>query len=87
MIKELKYLFFIITTFFFLFLSIKYYFSNENIKHSYRSISNHEKSTEIQNNNLIFLKNNTDNIIIFIEDKNKKKIKKYSFWDLLYNDK
>tara|TARA_B100000427_G_C15403621_1_gene548817 strand:+ start:216 stop:476 length:261 start_codon:yes stop_codon:yes gene_type:complete len=86
MIKELKYLFFILSIFFFLFFTIKYYFSNNNYKYSYREISIIDKKIELRKNNIIFLKNNTDNIIEFIENRNKKEIKKYSFWDLLYND-
>ena len=36
-------------------------------------------------NNLFILKNDTDNIIEYVEYKNKN-TKKYSFWELLYND-
>ena len=39
MIKELKYLFFILTIFVFIFLTLKYYFSDNNKKNSYRSLS------------------------------------------------
>tara|TARA_B100000282_G_scaffold145475_1_gene104564 strand:- start:734 stop:889 length:156 start_codon:yes stop_codon:yes gene_type:complete len=39
MIKELKYLFYLIIIFFFFFFTARYYFSDENIKKSYRSIS------------------------------------------------
>ena len=35
---------------------------------------------------LIFLKNNTENIIEFVEYKNNKKAKKFSFWELIYNN-
>ena len=86
MIKELKYLFFLIVIFLFLFFSLRYYFSDHNNKNSYRSLSNVDKSIEKTKNNLTFLKNNTDYIIEFVEYKNTKKIKKYSFWKLLYND-
>ena len=86
MIKELKYLFFLIVIFLFLFFSLRYYFSDQNNKNSYRSLSNVDKSIEKTKNNLTFLKNNTDNIIEFVEYKNTKKTKKYSFWKLLYND-
>ena len=86
MIKELKYLFYIIVIFFFTFFIARYYFSDENYKNSYRSTSLlHEKIKEAENN-LILLKNNTENIIEFVEYKNNKKTKKYSFWKLLYND-
>ena len=69
MIKELKYLFYIIVIFFFIFFTARYYFSDENYKKSYRSISLLDEK-----------------IIEFVENKNNKKIKKYSFWKLLYND-
>ena len=86
MIKELKYIFFLIVIFLFLFFSLRYYFSDQNNKNSYRSLSNVDKSIEKTKNNLTFLKNNTDNIIEFVEYKKNKKTKKYSFWKLLYND-
>ena len=86
MIKELKYFFFLIVIFLFLFFSLRYYFSDHNNKNSYRSFSNVDKSIEKTKNNLTFLKNNTDNIIEFVEYKKNKKTKKYSFWKLLYND-
>ena len=40
MLKEIKYLFFIVIITLFLFFTGKYYFSNENIKNSYRSYKN-----------------------------------------------
>jgi len=86
MIKELKYLFFLIVIFLFLFFSLRYYFSDQNNKNSYRSLFNIDKRIEKTKNNLTFLKNNTDNIIEFVEYKKNKKTKKYSFWKLLYND-
>ena len=42
MLKELKYLLFLIVIVLFFFLSFKYYFSNENKKNSYRSLKNIE---------------------------------------------
>ena len=86
MIKELKYFFFLIVKILFLFFTLRYYFSDHNNKNSYRSLSNVDKSIEKTKNNLTFLKNNTDNIIEYVEYKKNKKTKKYSFWKLLYND-
>ena len=85
MIRELKYLFYLIVIFFFIFFILRFYFSDENKKKTYRSLS--EIDIKIQNldKDLILLKNNTENIIVHVE-KNNKKIKKYSFWELLYND-
>ena len=54
MIKELKYLFFLIIIFFFIFFTARYYFSDENIKKSYRSLSSIDEKInnkyEIQRN-------------------------------------
>ena len=86
MIKELKYLFFTIVIFFFIFFVVRFYFSNENYKNYYRSLSNIDKKIKEKEKDLILLKNNTDNIIEFVEYKNNKNTKKYSFWKLLYND-
>ena len=86
MIKELKYLFFLLVIFFFIFFSVRFYFSDENIKNSYRSTSLLDKKIKETENNLVLLKNDTENIIEFVEYKNNNKIKEYSFWELLYND-
>ena len=86
MIKELKYLFYIIVLFFFIFFIARYYFSDENYKKSYRSTSLLDEKIKEAENDLILLKNDTENIIEFVEYKNDKKTKKYSFWELLYND-
>ena len=86
MIKELKYLFFLIVIFFFLFFTIRFYFSDENQKKTYRSINILEKKIENSEKNLIILKNNTENIIEYVENIDSKKTKKYSFWKLLYNE-
>ena len=85
MIKEFKYLLFILVIFFFIFFTIRFYFSEENIKKSYRSISLLDEKIKETDDTLILLKNDTENIIQFVEYKNNKKMKKYSFWNLLYN--
>ena len=85
MLKELKYLFFLIVIFFFLFFTIRFYFSEDNYKNSYRAISKIDENLSNTENNLFILKNDTDNIIEYVEYKNKN-TKKYSFWELLYND-
>jgi len=85
MLKELKYLFFLIVIFFFLFFTLRFYFSDDNYKNSYRAISKIDENLSNTENNLFILKNDTDNIIEYVEYKNKN-TKKYSFWELLYND-
>ena len=86
MIKELKYLFYLIIIFFFIFFTARYYFSDENIKKSYRAISLIDDKLNLIEKDLIFLESDTENIIEYVEFKKDKKINKYSFWKLLYND-
>tara|TARA_Y100000590_G_scaffold340886_1_gene388819 strand:+ start:3719 stop:3982 length:264 start_codon:yes stop_codon:yes gene_type:complete len=86
MIKELKYVSFVLVIFFFYFFSTKYYFSNENIKNSYRSIDNIDLNINNYGDNLIILKNNTEVIIDYVENDTKEKKKKYYFWKLIKND-
>ena len=86
MFKEIKYLFFVIVIFFFIFFTVRFYFSDENLKKSYRSISQLDKKIKDSEDDLLLLKNNTENIIEFVEYKNNKKAKKFSFWELIYND-
>ena len=86
MIKELKYLFYLIVIFFFIFFTVRFYFSDENQKNSYRSILQLDKKIKDSEKDLFLLKNNTENIIEFVEYKNSNKNKKFSFWKLIYND-
>ena len=86
MLKEIKYLFFIIVIFFFIFFTVRYYFSDDNIKNFYRAESLLDKKIIKYKEDLILLENDTDKIIEFVEYKNSKKTKKYSFWNLIYND-
>ena len=72
--------------FFFTFFIARYYFSDENYKNSYRSTSLLDEKIKESEDDLILLKNNTENIIEFVEYKNYKEKKNYSFWKLLYND-
>ena len=65
MIKELKYLFFLIIIFCFIFFTARYYFSDENIKKSYRSLSSiDEKINNIEKG--IRKKNEVINTIDFL---------------------
>tara|TARA_B100001175_G_scaffold309727_1_gene311799 strand:+ start:273 stop:536 length:264 start_codon:yes stop_codon:yes gene_type:complete len=86
MIKELKYLLFIIVIFFFIFFTVRFYFSDENYKNSYRSISEVDEKIKKSEKDLVLLKNNTKNIIEFVEIENDKKTKKFSFWELIFDD-
>ncbi len=86
MLKELKYLLFLIVIVLFFFLSFKYYFSNENKKNSYRSLNNIEDKTENYSRNLILLNSDTVNIVEYIEKSIDKNKKNYNFWKLINND-
>ena len=86
MLKEIKYLIFIVIISLFLFFTGKYYFSDENIKNSYRSYKNIDKKVKIYSKNLPLLKNDTENIIEYVKQTDKKKKKKFNFWKLLEND-
>ena len=86
MFKELKYVLYVIVIFVFIFLNGKFYFSDENKKNYYRSFNNINKKINTYSSNLPLLKNDTDNVIEYVENKVSKDKKKYRFWKLLEND-
>ena len=83
MIKEIKYLIFIITIFLFLFLTGKYYFSDTNKKKSYRSLNTINEKINVYAEKLPVLEDDTKNIIEYVEQSDNKKKKKFNFWKLL----
>ena len=83
MIKELKYVFYLIIIFFFIFFVSRYYFSDDHKKKSYRSLSNLDEKINVFSENLVTLKNDTNNIIEYVEYQKDKNKKKYHFWELL----
>ena len=86
MLKEIKYLIFIVIIVLFIFFTGKYYFSDENIKKSYRSHNNINEKIKAYSLNLPVLDNDTQNIIEYVNQTNKSKKKKFNFWKLLEND-
>ena len=86
MLREFKYLIFVVIIVLFFFFTGKYYFSNENIKKSYRSYKNIDEEIRTYSKNLPVLKYNTQNIIEYVKQTDKKKKKKFNFWKLLEND-
>ena len=87
MLKKIKDIFFLIFIFSFIFLVSKYYFSEQNIIFTNKSRISHLVKLDADKNNLPLLKNDTDNIIIYINDledfKNKRKKR---FWEkLIFN--
>tara|TARA_B100001057_G_scaffold323535_1_gene323768 strand:+ start:1125 stop:1388 length:264 start_codon:yes stop_codon:yes gene_type:complete len=83
MLKEIKYLIFIFVIFLFLFLTGRYYFSDNNKKNSYRSLISIDEKIKIYSENLPVLEDDTKNIIEYAEQSNNKKKKKFNFWKLL----
>ena len=86
MLKELKYLLFLFVIFLFFFLSLKYYFSDNKKKNSYRSYKKVNEKIARYSQNIILLKSDTINIVEYVEktiDKNKKN---YNFWKLINNN-
>ena len=86
MLKELKYLLFLIVISLFIFLSLKYYFSDDNKKNSYRSYKQVDEKITNYSQNIILLKSDTIDIVEYVEktiDNNKKN---YNFWKLINNN-
>ena len=75
MIKELKYLFFIIVISIFVFLTLKYYFSDINKRNSYRSLKEINEKIFYYSKNLFLLKSDTDNIVEYVEQTSKNRYK------------
>ena len=86
MLKEIKYLIFIVIILSFIFFTGKYYFSDENIKKSYRSYKNINEKIKIYSKDLPILENDTKDVIEYVKQTNEKKKKKFNFWKLLEND-
>ena len=86
MIKELRYIFYIIIIFFYIFFVTRYYFSDDYKKKSYRSLNLIDERINIFTKDLVILKNDTNNIIVYVEYLKNKDKKQYHFWKLLDND-
>ena len=86
MLKEIKYLIFIVIITLFIFFTGKYYFSDENIKKSYRSYKNINEKIKIYSKELPILENDTKDVIEYVKQTNEKKKKKFNFWKLIEND-
>ena len=85
MIKELKNLFYILFVFLILFFTLKYYFSDNYKKKSFRAMQLIDKKIDIFSNKLILLNNDTRDIVEYVEKKNDNK-KNYNFWKLIKNN-
>ncbi len=83
MFKKIKYSLFIIFIIFFLYLVVRYYFSDTNKKKSYRSLNNIDNRLKIYAKKLPILENDTKNIIEYVEQSKSKSKKKFNFWKLI----
>ena len=80
MLKEIKYLLFVLIIGMFLFFTGRYYFSDQNIKNSYRSFNQINEKIDIYSRNLPTLENYTQDILEYVKQSKNK------FWKLLEND-
>ena len=84
MLKEIKYVVYLLTIFFSIFFVIKFYISENNIKRTNRIILQYQNELDKKFNNLPIIKDDTNDIIEYTNEveefKNKKQRK---FWDLL----
>ena len=86
MLKELKYLFFILVISLFFFLSFKYYFSDNNKKNTYRSFKEADEKIATYSKKLVLLNNDTNDVVEYVEKRIDKNKKSYNFWKLINNN-
>ena len=86
MLKELRYFFYVLFVFLFLFLTLKFYFSDTNKKNSYRSFKEIDEKIITYSQKLILLKNNTGNVVKYVEKFTDKNKKNFNFWKLIINN-
>ncbi len=86
MLKELKYFLYLLVITLFFFLSLKYYFSDDNKKNSYRSYKQIDEKITMYSQNIILLKSDTIDIVEYVEKTINKNKKNYNFWKLLNNN-
>ena len=84
MIKEIRYLFYLVVLSIFIFLVINYYFSDYYEKISNRKISNFLDNFNSKNIDLPLIKSDTKNIIEYkINSDQMINTKQRKFWDLI----
>ena len=86
MIKEIKYFFYVFTIILFIFLSLKYYFSDEHKKKSYRLIQIIDKDLKTYSEEIPVLKSDTEETVEYVKNINNVNKKKYHFWELLFDN-
>ena len=87
MFKKIANIFFLISLFTFMFLVTKHYFSEENIQFINKSKSSYLLILNKNKDNLVTLKNDTNNIIVYKSDLEEfKKKRKKRFWEELISN-
>ena len=83
MIKELKFLLYILSIFFFIFFTYRYYISDENKKKTFRNLSKINEDITLYESKLPIIENDTKNIVKYFDNDESTDKKKYFFWELL----
>ena len=84
MLKEVKYVVYLLTIFFSIFFVIKFYLSENNARWTNKVILQYQNELNKEFNNLPIIKDNTNDIIEYTNEIEKFKNKKQrKFWDLL----
>ena len=83
MLKEIKYVVYLLTIFFSIFFVIKFYLSENNIKLSNNVMLQHQNELDKKFNNLPIITDDTNDIIEYTNEiKEFKNRKQRKFWDL-----
>ena len=85
MSKNIKNIFYLASFLIFIILTTRFYFSDQNIRETNQSRAFYSVKLNNNTQNLPLLKNDTNNIIEYINDVEvyRKNKKKYTFWDLI----
>ena len=85
MLKKIINIFYLASFLIFIILTVRFYFSDQNIRETNKSRAFYSVKIYNKTQNLPLLKNDTNNIIEYINDVEvyKKNKKKFTFWDLI----
>ena len=83
MLKEIKYVVYLLTIFFSIFFVVKFYLSENNFNRSNKVIFQYQKELDKKFNNLPIITDDTNDIIEYTNEiKEFKNRKQRKFWDL-----
>jgi len=85
MLKKIINIFYLASFLIFIILTVRFYFSDQNIRETNKSRAFYSVKINNKTQNLPLLKNDTNNIIEYINDVEvyKENKKKFTFWDLI----